>query len=96
MGNHNIFICYNVTKLLSVMSRTVRVDENTYKRLAIHAGRLQREKKKPVSINEALRDLTKEDFNEISDLAGSWNITDKEYEDITASLREGWSRWKTQ
>lgn len=33
--------------------------------------------------------------NKISDLAGTWEITDEEYQRIKDSLREGWARWKT-
>lgn len=35
-----ISLCYNITKLLSVISRTVRVDEDTYKRSSEIAGRI--------------------------------------------------------
>lgn len=77
------------------MSRTVRVDDDTYRRLAAHAGRLQKDRGEPVSINDAIRDLTEDEYNKISDLAGSWEISDEEYDEIVKSLREGWSRWKT-
>jgi predicted CopG family antitoxin len=76
------------------MSRTIRVDEETYTKLAKHAGKLQLEQGKPVSINEAIQDLT-EPANTITDLAGTWNITDKEYQKIIESLKEGWTKWKT-
>lgn len=77
------------------MSRTVRVDEETYRKLTVHAGKLQRDREKPVSINEAIKDLTESPSTKISDLAGTWEITDEEYRRIKDSLREGWSRWKT-
>lgn len=81
--------------MLSDMSRTVRVDEETYRKLAVHAGRLQRDKGKPVSINEAIKDLTENSSTKISDLAGTWDITDQEYQRIKDSLKEGWAKWKT-
>ena len=34
--------------ILSDMSRTVRIDEETYRRLTVHACKLQRDKGKPV------------------------------------------------
>jgi hypothetical protein len=77
------------------MSKTVRVDEETYRKLTVHAGKLQRDTGKPVSINDAIKDLTEGSPSKISDLAGTWEITDEEYHRIKDSLREGWARWKT-
>ena len=71
------------------------MDEETYRRLTVHAGKLQRDKGKPVSINDALKDLTSGSSNKISDLAGSWDISEEEYERIRDSLKEGWDKWKT-
>jgi len=78
------------------MSRTVRVDEETYRKLSVHAGRLQGNHGRPVSINEAIKDLTEPKPSRVTDLAGSWSITEREYKKIMDSLAEGWSRWKTQ
>ena len=71
------------------------MDEETYRRLTVHAGKLQRDKGKPVSINEALKDLTEGTSNKISDLAGTWDISEEEYARIRDSLKEGWEKWKT-
>jgi hypothetical protein len=30
----------------------------------------------------------------ITDLAGSWNITDEEIKEIKASISEAWKKWK--
>ena len=30
----------------------------------------------------------------ISDLAGTWNITDKEVKEMFNSLKRGWHKWK--
>lgn len=30
----------------------------------------------------------------ITDLAGSWNITDEEIKEIKASISETWKKWK--
>lgn len=78
------------------MSRTVRVDEETYKKLTKHAGKLQENQGRPITINEAINDLTKTKPNKITDLAGTWNITDKEHQKIQDALNEGWKKWKPQ
>ena len=77
------------------MAKTVRVDEETYRRLCEHAGRLQTVLKRPVSLDETIRYLTGglKTGNRISDLAGSWRISDQEAEAIKKGLVEGWRRW---
>jgi hypothetical protein len=48
-----------------------------------------------VSIEEAMKDLIKrkEKGRKISDLAGSWNITDAEFKEIETSIEESWKKW---
>jgi hypothetical protein len=48
-----------------------------------------------VSIEEAMKDLIKhrEKGKKISDLAGSWNITDAELFEIKTSIDESWTKW---
>ena len=78
------------------MSKTVRVDEETYRKLSEYAGDLQSKLKRPVSINEAIRYMTQEipANNRISDLSGTWKTTDEEVEEIMTNLRRGWKKWK--
>ena len=78
------------------MSKTVRVDDETYRKLSEYAGELQSKLKRPVSINEAIRYLTREIpvNNRISDLAGTWKTTDEEIEEIMTDLRRGWEKWR--
>jgi hypothetical protein len=49
-----------------------------------------------VSIDEAISYLLKapREENKISDLAGSWEMSDREAKQIERVVREGWSRWK--
>jgi hypothetical protein len=44
-----------------------------------------------------MKDLIKrrEKGRKISDLAGSWNVTDVEVNKIKASIDESWKKWKT-
>ncbi len=74
-----------------MVSKTIKISEETYRRLVELAGKLQAERGEPVSIEDAIRYLLK---REISDLAGSWDVTDEEVEEIRRSLRERWSAWK--
>jgi predicted transcriptional regulator len=78
------------------MSKTVRVDDETYRKLSEYAGELQSKLKRPVSINEAIRYLTREIpvNNRISDLSGTWKTTDEEIEEIMTDLRRGWEKWR--
>jgi len=76
------------------MSKTVRIDEETYRKLSEYAGELQSKFKRPVSINEAIKHLTQKIHlsNKISDLSGIWKTTDEEIEEIMTNLRRGWKK----
>lgn len=78
------------------MSKTVRVDDETYRKLSEYAGELQSKLKRPVSINDAIRYLTRDipRNNKISDLAGTWNTSEEEIDEIKESLEKGWQRWR--
>ena len=71
--------------------KAVKISEENYHWLAQRAGELQRERGEPVSLDEALSALR---ATAISDLAGSWRMSDKEAEQIHINLKEGWKRWK--
>lgn len=73
-------------------TKSIKVSEETYKRLVELAGKLQAELKKPVSIEDAIRYLMR---RKISDLAGSWDVSDEEVREIKESLKRGWSTWKS-
>ena len=78
-------------------TKTIQVNEDVYKRLFKVAERLQTERKHSVSVDEAIKILV-DDFgleNKISDLAGTWDISEEEVETIKKSIKEGWRRWKT-
>jgi predicted CopG family antitoxin len=77
------------------MAKTVRIDEETYRSLCEQAGKLEAVLKRPVSLDETIRYLTGalKKTNRISDLAGTWNLTDEEIETIKKSLEEGWQHW---
>ncbi|KYK35877.1 MAG: hypothetical protein HXS48_22920 [Theionarchaea archaeon] len=74
------------------MSKTIKITDKNYALLVKLAGELQAASKKPVSIDEALSQLLgKED---IMNLAGSWNISDEEAENLKKDIEELWSKWR--
>ena len=76
----------------------IKVSKETYAKLCEHACELQVKLKRPVSIEEAIKDLIKqkEKGRKISDLADSWTISDEEAKEIEASIDETWQKWKPE
>ena len=74
----------------------MRVEERTYRKLSQASGRLQAMLGRPVSLDEAIWYLLKEPRGEgkISELAGSWEMSESEVKEFQKVLREGWRRWK--
>jgi predicted CopG family antitoxin len=79
-----------------VESKSIKVSKETYAELSEIAGELQLKLKRPVSIEEAIKQLTKKRKKgaKISDLAGSWKLSDKEADEIKASIETAWEKWK--
>jgi predicted transcriptional regulator len=78
------------------LSKSLRVDDETYRKLCEIAGKLQSKLKRPVSVDEAIRSviqMPQRNQNKITDLAGTWKLTDEELREIIESLRKGWRRW---
>jgi predicted nucleic acid-binding Zn-ribbon protein len=75
--------------------KAIKISKETYAKLNQIAGELQTKLKRPVSIEEAMKYLMKEKEKgkKITDLAGSWNITDKELKQIKTSISEAWKTW---
>ncbi len=78
--------------------KAVKISKETYAKLSEIAGELQVTLRRPVSIEEAMKHLIKqgEKGTKISDLAGSWVVSDKELKEIKGSLNEAWEKWKLQ
>ncbi|MEM3022781.1 MAG: hypothetical protein QW645_04575 [Candidatus Bathyarchaeia archaeon] len=77
--------------------KTIKVSKGTYIKLSELAGELQIKLKRPVSLDEAMRYLLRSKDKErevrITDLAGSWRMSDEEWARVRESLREAWKRW---
>jgi len=76
--------------------KTIKVSKETYAELSEIAGELQMKLKRPVSIDEAIKHLTKHRKRgvKISQHAGSWKMTDKEAGEIKKAIDEAWKKWK--
>lgn len=73
------------------MSVSIKISRENYERLCSLSGSLRSELHRPVSINEAISLLCKK--GRLSELAGSWEMDDKEAEEFMAELKKGWKRW---
>ncbi len=73
-------------------AKTIKVSSATYRDICEYAGELQKELREPVSIDKALTLLFHK--KKLSDLAGSWKMSEKEAEEIMKIVRKGWSAWK--
>jgi predicted CopG family antitoxin len=91
---------YYFFHLVSLVARlkAIKISEETYAKLAEVAGELQVKLKRPVSLDEAMKYLLehkeKRKGAKITDLAGSWDMSDEEWVEIRTSLAEVWKRWK--
>lgn len=79
--------------------KTIKISKETYAKLSEIAGELQMKLRRPVSLDEAVRYLLhlKESGRgvKITDLAGSWEMSDEEWAEIKVSLAEAWKRWRS-
>ncbi|MEM3549631.1 MAG: hypothetical protein QXN87_04035 [Candidatus Bathyarchaeia archaeon] len=90
------YLYYLVDKVTK--AKTIKITEETYVKLSEVAGELQIMLKRPVSLDEAMRYLlslkSKGKGVRITDLAGSWDMCDEEWDEIKASLTEVWKKWR--
>ncbi|MEM2057548.1 MAG: hypothetical protein QW542_04280 [Thermoproteota archaeon] len=79
-------------------AKTIKISKETYVKLSKVAGELQIRFKRPVSLDEAMNYLLSLKRGgkrlKITDLAGSWDMSDEEWVEIRASLTEAWRKWK--
>ena len=76
-------------------SKTIKVNEENYKWLLRKAADLQKKSGRPVSFDDALNEIRiARPKTIISDLAGSWRMSDSEWKEIKEKTKKGWSKWK--
>lgn len=88
---------YILPLLLSVIGvkmslKTIKISDSNYKAVVQYAGEMQKSLGEPVSIDRAISFLLSS--KGLSELAGSWEMSDKEADKMMKSLKEGWSKWK--
>ncbi|MCW4006762.1 MAG: hypothetical protein NWF04_09275 [Candidatus Bathyarchaeota archaeon] len=78
-----------------VETKTIKVSKETYAELSGIAGELQVKLKRPVSLDEAIKHLArrKKRVTKISDLAGSWDVSDQEAKEIEEAIEGSWEKW---
>lgn len=76
--------------------KAIKISKETYAELSVIAGELQIKTKRPVSIDEAMKYLIRRNKKgkKISDLAGSWIMSDSEAEKIKTSIDKAWETWE--
>ena len=72
-------------------TKTIKISEETYRWLIQLSGEMQKDLGRPVSIDRALRKLRS---GKVSDLAGSWEMSDEEVHKMFKKLSGGWRKWK--
>ncbi|MGI0078336.1 MAG: hypothetical protein ACRECH_01795 [Nitrososphaerales archaeon] len=73
---------------------TVKVSDQTYRKLNELAGKLRSRLGRPVSVQEALDLAMRQGKPKPADYSGSWLMTDEEGKEIERGLKKGWRRWK--
>ena len=76
------------------MQISIKISKENYEKLSELSGKLRQKLKRPVSINEAISFLYKEE--KLSDLAGSWKMSDTEAVEFMESVRKDWKRWSAK
>lgn len=73
-------------------TKTVKISAVNYKGICEFAGELQQEFGEPVSVDRALTFLLQKP--KLSDLAGSWQMTEHQEKEMMKNLNEGWKKWR--
>ncbi|HLD15269.1 MAG TPA: hypothetical protein VJB94_01690 [Candidatus Nanoarchaeia archaeon] len=73
-------------------AKTVKISKQNYEWLCEIAGKVQIEEKRSISIDEAISKLRSS--GKLSDLAGAWDISDKQARKLLKDIRKGWRNWK--
>ncbi len=97
-GLKSIAVCgeakTNYLKLLSYQfsmeTKVIKVSKENYEWLLSVAAKIQHREKKAATFDDALNSIRRQ---KISDLAGSWKMSEKEADKLIKDIRSGWSSW---
>jgi hypothetical protein len=73
------------------MVKTIKISDENYTWISKIAGKLQLEHGEPVSIDRALLYLHKSKL--LTDLAGSWKVSDRQSKKTHKDLKDRWSTY---
>ncbi len=79
------------------MEKSIKVTEDTYRKINALVGFLREKEKKPVSMNDAISKVLSEvrlAKPKLSDFAGSWKMSDREAKKLKKDIRGLWNTWK--
>lgn len=77
-------------------SKTIKISKENYTWLLNMAAELQKKNEKLVSFDETISTLKENCIKKtsLSDLAGGWELTEKEAEKLKKNMGKGWGKWK--
>ncbi len=73
------------------MVKTIKISDENYVWLTKLAGKLQNDWGQPVSIDSAISYVHKS--KDVTDLAGSWQLSEKQVHKTTTELKDRWKSW---
>ena len=79
------------------MEKSIKVTEDTYRKINALVGFLREKEKRPVSMNDAISKVLSEvrlAKPKLSDFAGSWKMSDREAKKLKKDIRGLWKTWK--
>ena len=79
------------------MEKSIKVTEDTYRKINALVGFLREKEKRPVSMNDAISKVLSEvtlTKPKLSDFAGSWKMSDREAKKLKKDIRDLWKIWK--
>ena len=71
---------------------SIKISKENYEKLCSLSGKLRETFYRPVSINDAISFLYNK--RKLSDLAGGWEMSDKEVTSFMNDIKKGWKNWK--
>ncbi|KKK42917.1 hypothetical protein LCGC14_1472900 [marine sediment metagenome] len=73
-------------------TKSIKVSQNTYEKLVEFAGYLQSKQKRKISIEETIKYLLRK---RISNFSESWEMSDREYEELKKKIGGVWKTWQS-
>ena len=75
--------------------KTIKVSEENYRRLLRVGAALQKKRGEKISFDKTLNEMFEQKPNgSIMELAGSWKMSDEEWNEIKDGFDHGWKKWK--